>query len=56
MAERIDDDLLDLIAVCAPIDQVAARLEERYRGFAGRVSPFSLAIVEPEVWAAILAG
>jgi probable F420-dependent oxidoreductase len=38
MAELIDDDLLETIAVCAPIGEVAARVRERCAGVVDRVS------------------
>ena len=60
MAAVITDEMLDVYAVTAPWDRVAAALIERYRGIADRVFPYDAArdLDDPERrerWAAIAA-
>ena len=38
MAELIDDDVLDAFSIVAPLDQVAARVSERFTGAIDRFS------------------
>ena len=50
MALRIDDDLLEEIAVCAPIGEVAGRVRERCAGVADRVSLVAHWTKDPDLW------
>jgi hypothetical protein len=50
MALRIDDDLLEEIAVCAPIGNVAGRVRERCAGVADRVSLVAHWTKDPDLW------
>ena len=54
MAGRIDDELLEQIALCAPRDQVAARLAERYAGFADRISLVAPFAPADELWSDVV--
>ncbi|NNL67944.1 MAG: LLM class F420-dependent oxidoreductase [Myxococcales bacterium] len=56
MAGRIDDDLLERIAVVAPRDQLAARIRERYGGLVDRVSLVAPFAPDPELLADVVAG
>jgi probable F420-dependent oxidoreductase len=38
MGDRIDDELLDQIAIVGPLDEIAPRLADRYGGVADRIS------------------
>lgn len=40
LAGHIPDQLLDEVAVCAPLDEVSAALISRYRGLATRIYPY----------------
>lgn len=53
MAGLISDEMLEAIAICAPLDHVAERLRARYGGIAQRVSPVAHWARDPEPWAAI---
>ena len=50
MAGRIDDDLLDRIAVTGPRDEVASRIAERCAGIVDRVSLVAPFAPEGELW------
>jgi len=50
MASRIDDDLLEEIAICAPIGQVAQRIRERCEGVVDRVSLVAHWSRDPDLW------
>ena len=54
MAERIDDELLEAVAVCAPLEELAERVRVRCGAWADRVSLVSPAIADPTVWSACL--
>jgi probable F420-dependent oxidoreductase len=55
MAARIDDDLLQEIAVVAPRDQIARRIRERCGGWADRVSLVAPFAPDPGQWADVVA-
>ena len=46
----IDDDLLEAVAVCAPIGEVAERVRARCQGRADRVSLVAHWTRDPEIW------
>jgi hypothetical protein len=48
MADRIDDDLLEAIAIVGPLDEIPARIAARYGGIANRISlvPYGLSAEE----------
>jgi probable F420-dependent oxidoreductase len=50
MAARIDDELLDAVAVCAPISALAERIGARCGAWADRVSLIAPAIPDPAAW------
>jgi probable F420-dependent oxidoreductase len=50
MASRIDDDLLEAVAICAPIGEVARRVRERCAGVADRVSLVAHWSRDPDLW------
>jgi probable F420-dependent oxidoreductase len=50
MAELIGDDLLEAIAVCAPMKDVAARVRARCDGQADRVSLVAHWTKDPDIW------
>ena len=54
MAARVDDALLERIAVVGPTDEVPDRLRARCEGFADRVSLVSPTTPEPERWAHVV--
>jgi len=54
MAERIDDELLESVAVCAPLDALAERIHARCGAWADRVSLVCPAIPDPGAWSACL--
>ncbi len=55
MAALIDDDVLETIAVVAPREQVAARIEERLAGIADGVSLTHNRAPDPAGWADVVA-
>ena len=55
MSALVPDELLEEVAVCAPIDEVAARVRERCGGFADRVSLVAYTLRDPEAWAPVVA-
>ena len=54
MAELVSDDLLEEVAVCCPLDQVARRVRERCGDGIDRVSLVAYTIRDPEVWAPVV--
>ena len=54
MAGRVPDALLEEVAVCAPLDQVASRVRERCGSFAERVSLVAYTLRDPEPWQPIV--
>lgn len=50
LAERVDDELLESVAVCAPPDELPARIRERVLGFADRVSLVAPWQQDPSAW------
>lgn len=50
IAGMISDDLLEEIAVCAPIGEMAQRVHERVDGVANRVSVVSHFSTDPDMW------
>jgi probable F420-dependent oxidoreductase len=50
MASRIDDELLEAVAVCAPVGEVAARVRERCAGVVDRVSLVAHWTRDPDLW------
>ena len=56
MAARIDDALLDSIAIVGPRREIARRLLERYGGRVDRISPVAPATPEPAALASVVAG
>lgn len=50
MADLIDDDLLEAIAVCAPMKDVAARIRARCDGQVDRVSLVAHWTKDPDLW------
>jgi probable F420-dependent oxidoreductase len=55
MAARIDDDLLEEVAVVAPRDEIARRIRERCVGWADRVSFVAPFAPDPGQWADVVA-
>jgi probable F420-dependent oxidoreductase len=55
MAARIDDDLLEEVAVVAPRDEIARRIRERCGGWADRVSFVAPFAPDPGQWADVVA-
>jgi len=53
MTELISDELLEAVAVCAPMDQVAARVRARCGALADRVSLLAHWQRDPEPWAEV---
>jgi hypothetical protein len=56
MGELIDDDVLDAFAVVAPIDQVAARVKERFGTIVDRFSFYAPYKMPPDDWRSVLDG
>jgi len=54
MAGLVPDALLEEVAVCAPLDRVAARVRERCGEFAERVSLVAYTLRDPEPWQPIV--
>ncbi len=50
MAECIDDEVLNTIAIVAEPQDVAKKIRERYGDFPDRVSLFSLTVQDPAYW------
>lgn len=50
LADRVDDDLLESVAVCAPLDELPERIRARAHGFADRVSLVAPWQPDPSVW------
>ena len=50
MSALVSDELLEAIAICAPLDEVADRVRERARGRASRVSLVAHWARDPDVW------
>ena len=50
MPGLVSDELLEAIAICAPIGEVAARVRERFGGRADRVSLVAHWTRDPDVW------
>jgi hypothetical protein len=48
MADRIDDELLDQIAIVGPLDEVPERLAARYAGVADRISLVAYGLSQAE--------
>ena len=55
MAGRIDDDLLEKIAIVGPRDEIAARVRQRCGDFADRVSLVAPFAPDEELWSDIVA-
>jgi len=56
MAARIDDELLERVAVVGAPDEIAAKLRARCSGWASRVSLVSPSAPDPEQWAHVVKG
>ena len=56
MGEMIDDEVLNAFAVVAPPDQVAAEVKRRFGDIVDRFSFYSPYKMDPDVFAAMLAG
>ena len=50
MAALVPDELLEQVAICAPLDQVAARVRERCGEFADRVSLVAYTLRDLDLW------
>ncbi len=50
MAGLVSDEILETVAICAPLEQVAARVQERCGDFAERVSLVAPWARDPELW------
>jgi probable F420-dependent oxidoreductase len=50
MAALVPDELLEEVAICAPLDQLAGRVRERCGEFADRVSLVAYTLRNPELW------
>jgi hypothetical protein len=53
MTGLISDEMLEAIAVCAPMDRVAERVRERCGDLADRVSLLAHWSRDPEPWAEV---
>ncbi len=56
MGELIDDEVLETFAVVAPLDEVPARVQERFGGLVDRFSFYAPYRVDPDQWRRVLAG
>ena len=56
MGELIDDEVMEAFAVVAPLDKVAARVQERFGDLVDRFSFYTPYRIEPEQWREVLAG
>ena len=56
MGELIDDEVLNAFAVVAPLDEVPARVLERFGDVVDRFSFYAPYRLEPEQWRALVAG
>ena len=56
MGELIDDDILNAFAIVCPLDKVAGEVHARFDGIVDRFSFYAPYKVDPEMWAAVLAG
>ena len=54
MAARIDDDVLDALAVVAPRDALAEELRKRYAGVVDRLSLVAHTSPDPDLWADVV--
>jgi hypothetical protein len=54
MARLVSDEMLDAIAVCAPPGELAAKIRERTRGVADRVSLVAPWAPDPGRWSEIV--
>jgi hypothetical protein len=55
MAGRIDDELLESIAVVGPREEIADRLVERYGDVADRLSLIAPFAPDPGLWSDVVA-
>ncbi|MGH9022833.1 MAG: LLM class flavin-dependent oxidoreductase, partial [Acidimicrobiia bacterium] len=56
MGALIDDEMLEEFAIRAPLDQVAARLDERFGSLLDRISFYAPYVDDPRFWAPVVAG
>ncbi|MHB8319543.1 MAG: LLM class F420-dependent oxidoreductase [Acidimicrobiales bacterium] len=56
MGELIDDEMLNTFSVVAPLDEVPARVLERFGDIVDRFSFYAPYRVDPERWSEVLAG
>lgn len=56
MGELIDDDILNTFSVVAPLDDVPARVLERFGDIVDRFSFYAPYRVDPDQWSEVLAG
>jgi probable F420-dependent oxidoreductase len=56
MGDLITDEILDTFAIVADLDDVAARVKERFGGLIDRFSFYTPYKVEPDRWRQLLAG
>jgi probable F420-dependent oxidoreductase len=56
MAAKIDDELLEQIALIAPRDQIVDRLRERYEGLVDRISLMAPFAPDSDMWSDIVRG
>lgn len=58
MADVVTDDVVDTVAVCAPVDELGARIRQRYGDRLGRVSLYTLdrpLPLDDDDWVALIA-
>jgi probable F420-dependent oxidoreductase len=56
MGNLIDDDVLNTFAVVGELDDIAAMVQARYGGLVDRFNFYAPYAMDPERWAAVLAG
>lgn len=54
MANLVDDEILEAVAMCGPVAEVAKRLRERVGGYADRIAPMTPYLSDPEKIAPLL--
>ncbi len=56
MAELVTDDMVNAVAVVAPVDELGRRLRERYSGRLDRIGVYPAVSLNPDDWAKVLEG
>ena len=56
MAELVTDEMVDAVAVVAPVDELGARLRDRYQGRLDRIGVYPAVSLARDQWAKVLEG